>query len=744
MKRSGIIVTVFLLIFCFLPVLGQQNCKIHIVDAETGKAIPFANVCFEGLQNKSKQDYTISDSNGEVIRQLLSPATIAVSCLGYKAHMDTIQPGESINIYLHPTPYKMDDVVVTAQFKPVKADKSIYQVKVLNQQLIENKAATNLSDLLKGELSLRSINNGVLGQGISIQGLSGEYVKILIDGVPVIGRENGNLDLSQLNLNNVDHIEMIEGPMSVIYGNNALAGAINIITKDNRREKMSANLNSYYESVGIYNFDGSFSFRQKQHVFTFTGGRDFFGGYSVADTSRADLWKPKLQYNAGINYSFKHKNSKLKLASTWYNEELRVKGNLIPKKFVQAYDNYYYTQRWDNRMHFTQSFSNKQMFELTSAYSTYNRQRKTTLKNLVNLTEKIASAEDQDTTQFNATMVRATYSSNTDKMLSYQAGYDMNLETGSGKRIQGTQKIGEYAGFLNLRADVLKTVTLQGGLRFIYNTRYNAPIGNSLNLKYTPSDAFTLRISYGRGFRSPSLKELYLNFKGVGHDISGNENLQAEYSRNYNLSFGYNKELGKNHFILETKFFHNNLKNKIDNLYFKDNPLKAKLYNIPGHYKNQGMEFSIQYNLHPRLMFHSGINITGRSKLDNMNTFSYSTDYAANLEYKNLRYKFSLAIFYKYTGETYRYLAEYDENNNLTRISEGYMAGFNTLDVTLSRPFLHDRVTISIGGKNLFNYTNVFSYGSTGSAHGGGGNNSQAVAWGRTFFTRLVFNLNKF
>ena len=68
---------------------------------------------------------------------------------------------------------------------------------------------------------------------MSVQGLSGENVKILIDGVPVVGRLNGNVDLSQINLTNIERVEIVEGPLSVNYGTNALAGTINLITKKN-------------------------------------------------------------------------------------------------------------------------------------------------------------------------------------------------------------------------------------------------------------------------------------------------------------------------------------------------------------------------------------------------------------------------------------------------------------------------------------------------------------------------------
>ncbi len=99
-------------------------------------------------------------------------------------------------------------------------------------------------------MGIRLDQSGVFGTNLSIRGLGGENLKVLIDGVPVIGRLNGNLDLGQMNINNADHIEMVEGPMSVIYGSNALAGVVNIITKENKNVPVSANVNGYYESVG--------------------------------------------------------------------------------------------------------------------------------------------------------------------------------------------------------------------------------------------------------------------------------------------------------------------------------------------------------------------------------------------------------------------------------------------------------------------------------------------------------------
>ena len=77
-------------------------------------------------------------------------------------------------------------------------------------------------------------------------------VEDLIDGVPIVGRVDGNIDLSQINMENVDHIEIVKGPMSVVYGTSALAGVINIITKKNTKDKYVVKANSYVDNNNKY------------------------------------------------------------------------------------------------------------------------------------------------------------------------------------------------------------------------------------------------------------------------------------------------------------------------------------------------------------------------------------------------------------------------------------------------------------------------------------------------------------
>ena len=105
------------------------------------------------------------------------------------------------------------------------------------QKLLTSGLYQNLANIIEKELNIKLSEDNLLGSSLSIQGVSGQNVKILIDNIPVIGRLNGNIDISQISLNNIEKIEIVEGPLSTVYGTDALAGTINLITKKNSDEK---------------------------------------------------------------------------------------------------------------------------------------------------------------------------------------------------------------------------------------------------------------------------------------------------------------------------------------------------------------------------------------------------------------------------------------------------------------------------------------------------------------------------
>jgi outer membrane receptor for ferrienterochelin and colicins len=735
--------------------LHAQETVIKIIDGKSGSAIQFANVCIESIDGKSKV-YLLSNAEGYVKNNVDKRSTIAVSSLGYASKLDTISPGETITIYLLPTVYNVDEVVVTGQFKAVKVDKSIYKIDVISNAQMQSKAANNLADLLSTELNMRTSVDASLGTDISIQGLSGEHVKILVDGVPVIGRQNGILDLSQVVLSNVDHVEIIEGPMSVIYGSNALAGAINIITREPNHGRILGKVNTYYESVGVYNADMGFTYRKKHNMVNFNGGRNFFGGYSVQDTSRVDQWKPKAQYFADVDYVWSGEKSRFKLGTGIFYEDLRNKDaieqyydirpdNASVTIGYRAFDEYHYTRRLNNTAEFQHKFNGQYQIESILSYSHYQKVKNTFNHNLITLTETPTDSTGQDTTRFGNLMFRSTLSKVGNHWYDLYGGVDLSIENATGKRLNGDKRIDDYALFTSVKLFPQRKLNIQAGLRAIYNSKYEAPLVYALNLKYDPFKHIGFRASYGKGFRAPALKELYLEFTDINHNISGNSALKAEYSHNFNFSVNSNLLNKKNHSLsIDGTFFYNTINNKIDFIFDMNNPTWAQYFNIAGNYRSAGADVKLRYKLHPRFSFNAGTNYLVRSQVSNLDQFYRSTDYIIDFNYKNLKYLFRIALFYKYTDDWYTSRSYLDKNTQASKIEDGYMAGYHTMDITLSRPFFKNSLEIFIGAKNIFDNKNVVSYGSTGNVHGGGNSGQSPVSWGRTYFVKLSYNFIKY
>lgn len=122
-----------------------------------------------------------------------------------------------------------NQVVVTGTRNEIRLKDSPVRVEVVGRDRIANTAMVDLGGVLKEQTGL--LLTGTVRNGIQMNGLGPDYTLILIDGQPVIGRVAGVLDVSRLSIGNVERIEIVKGPMSSMYGSEALGGVINIITK---------------------------------------------------------------------------------------------------------------------------------------------------------------------------------------------------------------------------------------------------------------------------------------------------------------------------------------------------------------------------------------------------------------------------------------------------------------------------------------------------------------------------------
>jgi len=740
--------------FLFITVtLSAQN--IQVFSAKDSLRVSFASLLINGdLVNYSK---TGGDDGMIAMTHVFEDSLmygVTVQAFGFEKLSKKYRGYQIKNldkIYLVPSNINLDEVVITAQYEPTTAEKSVQKIKVIDKEKIQQMGAVNLRDVLSNQLNVRLQQDNILGAGMSLQGLSGQNVKILVDGVPVIGRLDGNIDLSQINMNNVEKIEFIEGPLSVQYGTNALAGTINIITKKTFTKTFAAGITSYYESIGTYNLGGDISYSHKKHSLQLSGGRNYFDGWNnsekdfyfpkprIADSARFKQWKPKEQYFASLAYQYNFKKLALGFKSAYFEEVIINRGYPNGLYGENAYDDYYYTERIDNSLSLGGSISKYWSVSALAAYNYYNRIKKTVYKDLTTLKEELSgNSSDQDTSNFKLLMNRASFIRNKpNSKVSYELGYDLNRESALGKRIENKVKyMGDYAAFATMEYRISKVV-VKPGLRYAYNTVYKTPLVPSLNLKWSFSEHHVLRASYARGFRAPTLKELYFEFVDVNHNILGNINLRSEQSDNYSLSYNYNRDIRKCRVKFDASLFYNSIFNMIS-LAQLAGASEYSYFNVDK-FKSVGMQVGSSLTF-KRLFLQGGFTYTGRynqlTGVENVPDFSYSPEVLANATYKWLKPKVTVALFYKYNGKLPGYISSEGA------AARSQTADYQIMDATISKFFWKQRINLSLGCKNIFDVQNISSGTVSGGAHSVTSTNIP-LSTGRNYFIKLVFNISK-
>ena len=221
---------------------------------------------------------------------------------------------------------ELSEVVITGQYLPQSAKNSVYQVRTISKERIQQQGASQLQDVLNTELNIRFAQDlPTGGANITMMGLKGQNVKILLDGLPIIGRQgtSNEININQVDINAIERIEIVEGPMSVVYGADALAGVINIITKKAGPTKFSVTARLHEETIGyeygikqgMHNQYAGFTGRFKNWEIGGNFGNNYFGGWKDTASNRELVWhkKDQLIANGFIGYSTNKFNIRYRL-----------------------------------------------------------------------------------------------------------------------------------------------------------------------------------------------------------------------------------------------------------------------------------------------------------------------------------------------------------------------------------------------------------------------------------------------
>lgn len=661
----------------------------------------------------------------------------------------------------------LKEVTVTGQYQPQSLRNSVYQTRVISAESIRLRAATNIQQVLNTELGFRFSNDLTLGTSdIQMMGMSGRNVKILLDGVPMVDRSDTRESLNQIDINTVERIEIVEGPLSVSYGTDALAGVINIITKKQGKETLNINARVQEETVGKAYSPFSKDGLHMQHAgagwqnkgWNILGGlsHNDFGGFNVpgaiatADEIAANTnrWKPKEQWLANTRLGYSKDNFNVWYRLNYVDETIDSKGGYNPNNY-KATNQKYITNRYTQALQGDYRFSDRLQLTGVLGYANLKRTTRSVVHDYTTGEEVLSGAEgEQDISKFRSTNIRSTVQYKLSGLVSFQPGVEVNLDEADGARIKGSPRIYDYAFFISSELKIIKDVTIRPGFRLIKNSVYDAPpVIPSLHTKIRLNDLFDLRFGYASGFRSPALRELYYDFFDASHSIMGNPNLKAEQSNSFTASLSLAENKSEDlRFRSVLSGFYNRFRNRIDFGLYTADPTITTLINI-AKYKTTGGTFENTLYL-KNFQVSLGFSYIGTynqysgsaAQYGESPEFVWSPEINSNLTYLFAKAGTSVNLAFKFTGK--RPVYEISSVNDLEQVRLAKVGSYSIADLMFTKNILHS-LTLNAGVKNLFDISSLSNTALVSSAAHSTGSGPVPLSYGRSYVIGLSFNWNK-
>lgn len=690
--------TAFHFILCLLigSVLhvSAEPFLLRVVNANTNAPLELVSLRIE----KNTNQYTfLSNQDGLFfIPDTILPAQCTAQMIGFESNQFVLNR-RTKTIQLTPSNTSLQTVVVTGQSNAILQRESMYNVQTISAKEIQQRGAVTLNEALQFNTGQWINQDNILGSSLNLGGIGGQNIKILINGVPLNGRENGNIDLGQINLQQVKRIEIIQGPMSVLYGSNAMGGVINLITETGKNEQ-GLTVQTYLETIGKINVGASGYKQWNKHRISTSLGRNFFDGWSSNDTGgRFQLWKPKTQYIGDVNYTFSP-TSKIKLNyfASYLNETITNLGAPIINAFEgYGFDEYYRTQRLLQSLNTEIKLGKKVQFNTNNSYTIYQRIKNRYKKNLVDLSQfETAGIGDQDTSLFNTLNLRGILSIRGKKENEWQTGYEITHETGTSFKLADTTKSMFEGALFSSWTYKRQNWRIQPALRLIYNSRFAPAFTPALHGYYNLNATTIIRSSLAWGYRTPSLKELYLTFIDQNHTLLGNDQLKPELGLRWENSLVYSKSSKGKSINIEALAAWNRIRNMIYLAALPGNAILRQYANID-QYENYTLQLRTEFN-HRRYAIQQGISFTHVLASKQFQAYNL-LDWHLNAQYNIPRYRLRLIANYKLNSR--QALLTIDNQFYFTR-------AIHITGLAVQHHFNKNKATIQFGVKNLLNQTN--------------------------------------
>ena len=671
--------------------------------------------------------------------------------------------GQPTDSKIDSTKNNLDEIIITATKTERILSSLPLNVSIIKKSDIEKTNATRLSDIINEELGLITVSDFGGSEGIQMQGLDSEYTLVLIDNQPLIGRSAGTLDLNRISVGNIKQIEIVRGPSSSLYGNNAFAGVINIIT-EKPKTGIKGNLITSYETHNTIDNNILFSYKKNNFYSSV-----FFNNYS---SDGYDLIE-----GDGLNTvnKFKTNTLQVKLGQD-IGESLKIKINAR-----------YYTQLIDNIAPNSlsgETFTSEDNINFTISH----KSEKIRTDFEVYFTSYFGDEflDDEQGNRFSESFydqiflkpeIKTVYKINNKKEFVFGLGNEYETLNRTYFEIEPKQN----SPFIYFQYDYNpnEKINLILGGRFDKYKEYKSQVSPKFSGIYKIQNNESIKISTGYGYKTPDFRQLYFNFSNstVGYTVIGynvvedvlNQLIEEGQIANiivpieefenplspessFGVNIGYDRKIDEK-ISLSTNLFSNSAKNLIDyrvianktngqNVfsYYNVNNVSTFGFDVNTKYKADnyfsfsiGYQLLYAYDLEARKAFENGevyARLTPTSPAFRLNKKDYFGLYnrsrhmgVIKIKYNNIDKNFSANLRFKYRSK----YGLYDSNsNNYLDKYDKFVNGHFTGNININKN-INSKLTLSAGIENIFNYLDSENISNLS---------------GRIYFCRVGYNIN--
>jgi outer membrane receptor for ferrienterochelin and colicins len=652
---------------------------------------------------------------------------------------------------------QLEEVVITATRTLRQLSSVPLAVTLISNKEIKKTGTTRLKNILQEQTGIVFVNDASGFEGVQMQGLNAAYTLVLIDGVPLIGRSSGTLDLKRITVNNIKQIEIVKGPSSSLYGSEAIGGVINIITNTLNSDLSKGNFQYYFKGGKRNELDLNSSYVYKKNKVGITAGLNLnsSNGYDVSPNTLGKTADPYASFtgNIGLNYAF-DSTLQLHFSNRYYQQNQKVFAN---NNFVKEYN---------SNTKIRHNFSDNVHLDYTFYTTTY----------------KTESIFNGNKSYYNQTLIRpeirAIIKTGKNEII---AGIGASFDALDRTFFEKNESFKTQYVFGQYDFKPTENLNLIVGARYDHHNKYKSAFSPKVSARYKLNDWLAIKSSVGFGFKAPDFRQLFFNFNNSAagyvvygvrtmHELFGQnsqvidqvaKDLNPENSIGYNLGFQLKPT---NCLKVNVSIFRNDIKDLINTAVFNGvlpgvNPNTRVFY-----YENRNKVYTQGVELDANLKLTDNVTISGgyqfliakdkdQEKLIKSGSIYYRktpssssqklliedyvglanrSKHTANLKlfYQNYKHNFNANIRAVYRSK----YALYDTNNSQQIIDtyDNFVKGNVLVNASFSKS-IHSIAEFQFGIDNVFNSNGIQNEKLFP-------NNDSVLRVGRTFFGRIQIN----